>query len=120
MLKDTTSSLPTMKILDPLASFVGTDRMTKTGCLTAVLAHVYSGSSATGASLIDKDDNDYVLADAKLQPFLHTLRKKYRVKLRKLVRYVCKFMVPEDQKKKGYILSWICHRRTMTTCVIFL
>ena len=58
--------------------------------------------SDTDTSLIDKDDNDYVLADAKLQPLLHELRKKYRVKLRKLARYVCKFMVPEDQKEKGY------------------
>ena len=89
-----------MQILEPLASFLGTDRMTKRGCLTAVLAHVYGGSSDNGASLIDKDDNDYVLADAKLQPLLHELRKKYRVKLRKLARYVCKFMVPEDQEKK--------------------
>ena len=79
---------------------LGTDRMTKRNCLAAVLAHVYGGSSATGASLLDKDDDDYVLADAKLQPLLHTLRKKNRVKLRKLAKYVCKFMVPEDQKKK--------------------
>jgi hypothetical protein len=100
VLKDTTRSLPTIHILDPFASFLGTDRMTKRGCLTAVLTHVYGGSSATGDSLIDKDDNDYVLTDTKLQPLIHKFRKKYRVKLRKLVRYVCKFMVPEDKKKR--------------------
>jgi len=73
----------------------------------------YGGSSSTGASLIDKDDNDFVLVDAKLPSLLHTLRKEYRVKLRKLARYVCKFMVPEGEKKR--IERYQC--RTMTTQV---
>ncbi len=57
-------------------------------------------SSGTGVSLIDQDDNDYVLGEVKLEPLIHKLRKKYQVKLCILVRYVCKFMVPEDQKKE--------------------
>jgi hypothetical protein len=81
-----------MKILEPLASFVGKSRMPKRDALAAVLHHI------RGRQLFDPADNDYVLADAKLQT-LTGLRP--RVKLKKLAKRVAKYIVDDDGAAAG-------------------
>ena len=80
-----------MKILEPLASFVGAKRMTKKQALATVLEHIQTG--ANGKSLLDPDDRDYVLADARLK---RLIGNRTRVKLRKLAKHVAKYIVDGD------------------------
>jgi hypothetical protein len=82
-------SVVMMKILEPLATFVGTTRMPKRDALTAVLSHISANN------LFDAQDEDYVLTDAKLKPLVGN---RTRVKLRKLAKRVAKYIVADHGK----------------------
>jgi hypothetical protein len=81
-----------MKILEPLATFVGTTRMPKRDALTAVLSHISANN------LFDAQDEDYVLTDAKLKPLVGN---RTRVKLRKLAKRVAKYIVADHGKDEA-------------------
>jgi hypothetical protein len=78
-----------MKILEPLATFVGTNRMPKRDALAAVLYHIRSHQ------LFDPEDEEYVLADAKLKPLVGN---RTRVKLRKLAKRVATYIIDDNGK----------------------
>ena len=84
-----------MNILEPLASFLGANRMHKREALTAVLAHVRTHN------LFDPTNDDYVVADDVIRKLAGDDRVKTgsKLKLRKLAKRVAKYIVepaPQD------------------------
>ena len=87
-----TASVAVMKILEPLATFVGASRMLKKTALSAVLLHIRNNA------LFDPEDQEYVLADTKLRTLIGG---RTRVKLRKLAKRVGRYIIDDDGQDDG-------------------
>jgi len=112
-----------MKILEPLASFLGVTRMPRRLALATVLAHAQGGTKGE-ATLLDPDDSEYVLVDERLKPLLGDLAVT-RVKLVKLAKLVARYIVTDDshadaQRATSLAAPTGTHTHTHTRIAIYI